>query len=372
MALRSVIGRELRRLRHDGRYIGLLVVAPLGAALLLCAILGRGVVRDLPIALCDEDQSPLSRRLARMVEAAPTPTITHRLVSTEEGRSLLRSARVFGVLYIPRGFEEGLRAGRGGDLVWLVSGCNLSANGLLSKDIESCAMALGAELRGGEIPPIGLFPHLLFNPTANYGHYLLPGFLGVMLLLFVLLGTLYSIGEEFYSGSAQSWYRAAEGSLGWALLGKFIPLVLIHFIIAQLYLLLLVWGIGIPFRGSLLLVEVATLLLIFAYQAIGITLSALGNLRLALSIGGGYAVMAFTFSGLTFPLTAFYGWLRPMAWLFPYTPYLKLLINQMVRGAAWSLSLEELAPMLLFLLLPLPILGRLKGLLRGGKITMRE
>ena len=65
-------------------------------------------------------------------------------------------------------------------------------------------------------------------------------------------------------------------------------------------------------------------------------------------------------SGVTFPTMAMIGWVQPFTLLFPYTYFMKLYIDHAVRGGAWWLSMQELAAMLLFCLLPLLLLERLK------------
>lgn len=119
--------------------------------------------------------------------------------------------------------------------------------------------------------------------------------------------------------------------------------------------------VGTPLNGSLTVILIATLLFILSYQAISVLIvSLLANLRLSLSIGGGYSVLAFTFSGLTFPIMAMW---EPMQWLsriFPFTYYTDIFVDQMLRGTPWVYSLPDLGWMLLFIVLPMLCLPRLK------------
>ena len=109
---------------------------------------------------------------------------------------------------------------------------------------------------------------------------------------------------------------------------------------------------------------VGTIALIVAYQAIAISIVALtASFRLSLSLGGGYSVLAFTFSGVTFPTMAMIGWVQPFTMLFPYTYFMELYIDQALRGVEWWYSMPKVAAMLLFCLLPLLLFGRLKKVL---------
>ena len=78
--------------------------------------------------------------------------------------------------------------------------------------------------------------------------------------------------------------------------------------------------VGVPLNGSVPLLFASGLVFVLAYQAIGVAISALlSNLRLSLSIGGGYSVLAFTFSGLTFPFLAMDLPVRIIGYVFPLT-----------------------------------------------------
>lgn len=95
--------------------------------------------------------------------------------------------------------------------------------------------------------------------------------------------------------------------------------------------------------------------------------SSLSNLRLSLSIGGGYSVLAFTFSGLTFPIMAMS---KPMQWfccIFPFTFYTDIMVDQALRGAPAIYSLPDMGIIALFIILPLLCLPRLRTICTNKK-----
>ena len=117
----------------------------------------------------------------------------------------------------------------------------------------------------------------------------------------------------------------------------------------------------VPLNGSVPLLFASGLVFVLAYQAIGVAISVLlSNLRLSLSIGGGYSVLAFTFSGLTFPFLAMDLPVRIIGYVFPLTYYVDIFIDQAMRGAPAVNSFAYLGYMMLFLLLPLIMLPRMK------------
>ena len=109
---------------------------------------------------------------------------------------------------------------------------------------------------------------------------------------------------------------------------------------------------------------VGAMTLIVAYQAVALFVVAMtASFRLSLSLGGGYSVLAFTFSGVTFPTMAMISWVQPLTMLFPYTYFMELYIDQAVRGVEWWYSMPKVAAMLLYCMLPLLLFGRLKKIL---------
>ena len=119
--------------------------------------------------------------------------------------------------------------------------------------------------------------------------------------------------------------------------------------------------LSVPLQGNVMLLFVSGLVYVMVSQAIGVfMIAALSNLRLALSIGGGYSVLSFTFSGLTFPFMAMDLPLQIFGYIFPMTYYVEIFIDQAMRGAPVVNSFAYLGYMMLFLLLPLIMLPRMK------------
>ena len=185
--------------------------------------------------------------------------------------------------------------------------------------------------------------------------------LTMMLMIFVVMVTVFAIGTELKHATAREWLGTGNGSVAAALAGKVLPITAVMFLISLVMLVINFKIVGTPLNGSLAVILAGTLLFILSYQSISVLIvSLLANLRLSLSIGGGYSVLAFTFSGLTFPIMAMW---EPMQWvskIFPFTFYTDIFVDQMLRGTPWVYSLPDLCYMSLFIVLPLLCLPRLK------------
>ena len=371
----AVLQRELVRMTHQPMYLTLMLVLPLLSFAFFALLFNQGVARDIPIAILDEDHTTLSRKVAQMIDDTPTAMVAYDIQDIDEGERLMREGRVMAIVQIPAFFEKCILNNTQTHIENYVSGTNITVNGLLSKDIQTAVTTFSAGIQlqlltkqglterqaMAQLMPVRFDRHVLFNPYINYGYYLAPSFLPMMLLIFVVLTTVFSIGTELKNATAREWLRTADDSVGAALLGKTLPVTVGMFLLSLAMFVIIFKVVGTPLNGSLAIILTGTLLFIMSYQAISVLIvSLLANLRLSLSIGGGYSVLAFTFSGLTFPIMAMW---EPMQWLsrlFPFTYYTDLFVDQMLRGAPVVCSLPDLGWMSLFVVLPLLCLPRLK------------
>lgn len=371
----AVLQRELVRMTHQPIYLTLMLVLPLLSFAFFALLFNQGVARNIPIAILDEDHTTLSRKVAQMIDDTPTAMVAYDIQDIDEGERLMREDRVMAIVQIPAFFEKCILSNTQTHIENYVSGTNITVNGLLSKDIQTAVTTFSAGIQlqlltkqglterqaMAQLMPVRFDRHVLFNPYINYGYYLSPSFLPMMLLIFVVLTTVFSIGTELKNATAREWLRTADDSVGAALLGKTLPVTVAMFLLSLVMFVIIFKVVGTPLNGSLGVILTGTLLFIMSYQAISVLIvSLLANLRLSLSIGGGYSVLAFTFSGLTFPIMAMW---EPMQWLsrlFPFTYYTDLFVDQMLRGAPVVCSLPDLGWMSLFVVLPLLCLPRLK------------
>ena len=367
--------REVGRIASNGEYRSVVIWLPLGVILFFAIFFSQEVVGSLPVAVVDEDNSYLSRRLVSMLYATHETALAEGVADMAEARAKLLAGDVVGVVEIPTNFSENLLSGVTTAVRYYDSGTNISTSSLSSKGVQTAVSSFGigvalqrAEMEGAmpdeamaQAMPIGFSTYALFNPWLNYAYYVAPCFWVMILIIASMLSTIYAVGSELRYGTSVEWLRSANGSLVGAIAGKLAPATLFLWLLAMVVGELIFELFGAPMRGSWVVLAVGTAVLIVAYQAVALFVVALtASFRLSLSLGGGYSVLAFTFSGVTFPTMAMLAWVQPFTMLFPYTYFMRLYIDQAVRGSAWWLSMQDISAMLLFCLLPLLVLGRLK------------
>ena len=390
MLIKSVISsfrRELQEIASDRLYFSILVLFPAVMSLFFCVIFYRGAIDDIPIVVVDRDHTPLSRQLLGMVNSTSGVSIAFQEQDMVSAEQMLLDGDVEGILYVDKGFEEDVYRGESAKVGCYLSGANISASGVLSRDIQlavqsfSAGVALQSLESMGlseaqamvEIVPINIQRNIISNPYMNYGYYLAPIFMVLGVVIFTVLSTIYAIGRELRYATASRWLARAKDSLFGGVVGKLLPVTIAMFVMSQFIYFVLFVVMGMECVGSYLVISLVTVLLIVVYEGVAIALIALtANLRLALSLRGGYSVMAFTFSGITFPTIAMFGVARLFSKLFPLSYFSEFFVSQVMRGAPLSYDVDNLLYMTLFLVVVPLSWRRLGRVVRESKYWGRE
>ena len=220
----TVMRREMHRLTHQPMYFVLMVVLPVVSFAFFALLFNKGAIRNIPVAVLDEDHTTLSRKVAQMIDDTPTAMVAYDIQSMGEGERLMREGKIVAVVQIPAFFEKNILSNSQTHLESYVSGTNITVNGLLSKDIQTAVTTFtgGIQLQVlmkqgltqrqamAQLMPVRFDRHVLFNPHINYGYYLSPSFMPMMLMIFVVMVTVFSIGTELKHSTSRRFGRHAR------------------------------------------------------------------------------------------------------------------------------------------------------------------
>jgi len=376
-----VMQREYQRFGTRATYAFFAFIGPLVAFTLVIWLFSYNVPRELPVALVDQDHTPLSRKLASVADATPIAHL-QSFPDIEAAKEAFMQGKVDAIYLIPSGTEKNILSGLQADVVLYLNNTNVLKGGLLTSGIMKSCMTLSAGIqvlsrtKKGETwdqaveatMPVMPDTHILFNPFINYSYFLASMLLPVMLIVFVLMGSVYAIGTELRQGTGLHWLESAGGNIWTALLGKMLPYTFIFLIQAWIMDLLLFHYLEVPLHGHLHVLLVTQLLLILSYQFLAVFLLALTfNLRFSLSLAAAYTMMALTFSGLTYPIADMPPLARSFASLFPFTYYLQNFIGQAMRNEPPANGLIPMLWLWAFIVLGILFVPRLRYLLTDEK-----
>ncbi len=334
-----------------------------------------GLPENLPIGVLDLDNSSLSRNFCRQLDATQLGEVI-KYEDFTTARDAMQTGEITSLCVIPKGMNEDVNANRRPVFTYYVNSLYLIGGALSYKDILTMVTLTGGAVQRevlrakgysdgaimGMIQPIVVDEHKIGNTTTNYGVYLnniiLPGLLALS-IVFVLI---YALGSELRYGTSKELMETADGSFVAALVGKLLPYTLIYLFLG-LGLDLLLFGVcRYPVNGSILNMMLAMVVFILANEAVAVTLvGLLPTLRYALSIAALFTILGFSFSGFTFPVEAMPVALQGVSVLFPLRFYYLFYVQEAIFGSGLAGGGQYLLYMLVFLIGPLLVCGRLKG-----------
>ena len=214
----------------------------------------------------------------------------------------------------------------------------------------------------GIIQPIVMDTHLIGNPWANYGIYLLNVLLPGVLQLAILMMTIFSIGIEFKDKTSHNWLENSDNSIFAAVTGKLLPYTLIFTIMGIIGNLLLYRFMHYPINSSIFWMFLNTFLYVLAYQAVAVFFIGLTPvLRDGVTMAAFYGLLGFTFAGFTFPIEQLPYMSRIFSDLFPIRHYFNIYVNQALHGTDIRYSIISFFALLSFNILPIFVYNRLKN-----------
>ena len=375
--LRAVVARELRYLGRQPWDLALLLWFPAATLALLLWLFSNGVPTGLPIAVVDDDHGSASRDLIRRMASMRGLAIAAQPASLEAAQSLVRSGAVYGVVHIPSSWERDRLRGVGQPVVLYENAQFSLVAGIIGGDVRAAvsslvierAVAGEARFGGGlaqaaaRLGGVQADLRTLFNPTLSYEAYLAGMLLPVALHLFCVIAAVSALGREFRDRSVDDWLGSAGGSLPRALVGKLAPVLFAYILFGLILVATFAGWRGWAPAGSLALWVVAITVLMIVSVTVAVMLVGLTiNLRLALSLTGIYVATGLAFSGFSFPRAAMGTAAQWWGGLLPYTYYLPVQQGQWLGGASASAWVQGMAPLLLFIAVPLlmglPLLSR--------------
>ncbi len=334
--------KELIQLRRDRITFATMIFIPVFQLLLF----GYAINTDpkhLPTAVLLQDDSAFTRSFLSAMRASDYFDVVRRAASEAELDSLLLSGTVqFGV-QIPANFgRDVMRGDRPALLVVadatdpVATGGAVSAlQGLTAHVFDRELVGPAARLKVGQ-QPFELRVHRRYNPTGETQLNIVPGLMGTILTLTMLIFTALSVTREIERGTMESLLAMPIRPVE-IMLGKIAPYVLIGGIQMTLILTLAHFLFAVPVVGSLALLVALTLLFIVAMLSVGYTFSTVATTQLqAMQMSFFFFLPNILLSGFMFPFRGMPAWAQYVGEVLPLTHYLRIVRGIMLKGAAFA------------------------------------
>ena len=370
-----VFKRSVRQLASRRIYWLTMVVMPLFCMIFLTDLLREGLPIKAPAAVVDYDRSELSRRMIQSLNGAQMSRITAVYDNIGDARRAMQRGEIYGFYLIPENFQSDLLSVRTPTVSYYTNMAYYVPASLLYKNFTASALYAKADVLSGLLTDVGvdaeeIVPLLqpinievrgLSNPWLDYAVYLCNSFVPAIMQLMIFLTTAFAVCQEMKRATSPLWLRLAKGSVIRALLAKLLPQTFGW----QIMMLFMLWWFygknGFVMNGSWGWMILSEMMFVLACQGFALfVVGVLPNLRLALSVGALVGVLSFSIGAFSFPYESMYGSIGVFSWLVPVRYNFLIYIDQALNGIDVYYSRIFYVAYIVFMLLPLLVIKRLK------------
>ncbi len=357
----AIVLKEFIQMRRDRVTFGMMVGIPL-LQLMLFGFAINSDPRHLPTALRLGDQGPYVRTFVAALRQSDYFAITREAATEAEAARLLQRGEVQFVINIPEDFTRRLLRGERPTILLeadatdpaatgpAVAAARVLAGNVFDRDLQGPLVALR-----GRPGPVDLQVHAHYNPENITQYNIVPGLMGVVLTMTMVVITALAITRERERGTMENLLatpvRPAE-----VMVGKIIPYIIVGYIQVTLILVAARFLFQVPMVGSLPLIYGVAFLFITASLAVGVTFSTLARNQLqAVQMAFFFFLPSILLSGFMFPFRGMPEWAQWIGSILPLTHFLRIVRGIMLKGSDFSDIAPELWPLLLFLAVAMTI-----------------
>src|SRR6266568_3591995 len=343
----AMVVKEFIQLRRDRVSFAMIVMIPV-MQLLLFGFAINTTPRNLPTAVLLQEDSDLARSILKALENTAYFHFTREVHDVAEFDNLLLSGKVLFGVEIPRGFERAVRRGDHPALLVAADATDPvaagSALGALGVVLQT---ALEHDLHTGDPPslPFEIRTHARYNPAASSRLNIVPGLVGTILTMTMLIFTALSVTREIERGTMESLLSMPITPVE-IMLGKIVPYIIVGFVQAALIIGLGIGLFAVPVLGSLFLLAALSTLFITTNLSVGYTFSTIAQNQLqAMQMSMMFFLPNILLSGFMFPFAGMPNWAQWIGEALPLTHYIRIVRAIMLKGSgaqdlqtdAWAL-----------------------------------
>jgi len=331
----AMILKEFVQLRRDRITFATIITIPL-MQLVLFGYAINTQPRGLPTAVLLQESSDVGRSILKALENTKYFKVTHQVRDEADFDRLLASGEVLFAVEIPRGFERALRRGDRPSLLIAADATDpVATNSAMAalNNLVQTALRNDRAIPASGPPPFEIRQHARYNPAASSQLNIVPGLMGTILTLTMLIFTALSVTREVERGTMENLLSMPITPFE-IMLGKIVPYVLIGFLQGTLIVGAGVALFDVPILGDLTLLALLSTLFIATNLAIGYTFSTLAQNQLqAIQMAMMFFLPNMLLSGFVFPFLGMPVWAQWFSEFLPLTHFIRIVRAIMLKGS---------------------------------------
>jgi ABC-2 type transport system permease protein len=357
LRLLAMIFKETLQLRRDRLTFAMMFGIPI-MQLVLFGFAINNDPKGLPTAVLASDHSALTRALISTIGNTGYFSFTNAVATEKEADELLQRGAVQFIITIPGDFTRKLiRRERAQIVIEADATDPATTSGALAAVDQAISQTLTREFSG----PLAIYRtgvnsaevllHRRYNPESITRYNVVPGLLGIILTMTMVMMTALAVTRERERGTMENLLAMPVRPIE-VMVGKIAPYIVIGGI--QVLVVLTAANIlfGVPFVGSFTLFGIATLLFITVNLALGFTFSTISQNQLqAMQMSFFFLMPSILLSGFAFPFRGMPGWAQAIGEALPVTHFLRIVRGLMLKGASFDQIAGEVAVLMLMLVI---------------------
>lgn len=352
----AVFLKELIQMRRDRLTFGMIIGIPV-IQLVLFGFAINSDPKNLPAALNMQDPSVYSRTLVRALENSGYFRIEHIVASGREADALLAQGRVAFVVTVPPEFSRELARGdRPQILIEADASDPSAAANAIAAVSQLPATVFNRDFSGalaplkGSAPPFEVVVHRRYNPEGVSSYNVVPGLIGVILTMTMVLITALAVTREVERGTMENLLAMPLQPFE-VMAGKILPYIVVGYIQVSVVIVAALFLFGVPMQGSYLDLSIALAAFIAANLAVGFTISTVASNQLqAMQMTFFFFLPSILLSGFMFPFRGMPEWAQWIGEVLPNTHFMRIVRGVMLKGNALPDMVDDLWPLIAFML----------------------
>jgi ABC-2 type transport system permease protein len=357
----AIVLKEFIQMKRDRVTFGMMVGIPL-MQLLLFGFAINSDPKHLPAAIRAADQGSFARSLVAALRTSEYFNFVRDAETEEEAKRLLQLGDVQFVINIPEDFSRKLLRGERPTLLVEADATDPAATGPALAAVRALAdSVLNRDLTGplahlrAKPGAIDFRIHAHYNPENITQYNVVPGLMGVVLTMTMVVITALAITRERERGTMENLLSTPVRPFE-VMLGKILPYIAVGYVQVTLILIAAHFLFGVPMVGNLGLIYAVAFLFIAANLAMGITFSTLAQNQLqAVQMAFFFFLPSILLSGFMFPFRGMPEWAQWIGTCLPNTHFLRIVRGILLKGNGVSEILPEIWPLLTFLLVAMTV-----------------
>jgi ABC-2 type transport system permease protein len=331
----AMLIKEFIQLRRDRVSFAMIIMIPLIQLMLFGYAINTNP-RHLPTAVLLQEESDVGRSILEALENTAYFNVIYQARNEAEIDQLLLSGKVLFAIEIPANFERAVRRGERPALLVVADATDPVAAGsamaALSGVVET-ALQWDHGIPDSGTPPFEIRTHARYNPAGDTSLNIVPGLVGTILTMTMLIFTALSVTREIERGTMESLLSMPITPIE-IMLGKIVPYIFVGFVQASLIIGIGIGLFGVPLLGSLLLLALLSTLFITTNLSVGYTFSTLAQNQLqAMQMSMMFFLPNILLSGFMFPFAGMPEWAQWIGECLPLTHYLRIVRAILLKGA---------------------------------------